>query len=159
MQRNEKTQNILRQFKKKTKKVINNNIFTDFFYLNKERRVVELLAFDEETLVVEHFLKEFLPKDFRDFVSLKILNDMEEEVRVWYYDTENLVLVLSVNWGFKKQEISIDIDIENFKVTIIDESGIAVKGLDTNLLNDYLISFLSIQAKNLSETFEVLSKK
>lgn len=159
MQRNEKTQNILRQFKKKTKKVINNNIFTEFFYLNKERRVVEFLAFDKETLVIEHFLKEFLPKDFKDFVSLKILNDMEEEVKIWYYDNEDLVLVISVNWGFKKQEISIDIDIENFKVTVIDENGFAIKSLDTHLLNDYLISFLSIQAKNLSETFEALSKK
>lgn len=159
MERNEKTQSILRQFKKKSKRVVNNNIFTEFFYLNKERRVVEFLAFDEDTLIIENFIKEFLPKDFKDFVNLKILNDMEEESRIWYYDTETLVMVISVNWGFKKQEISIDIDIENFMITVIDESGLAIRALDPYLLNDYLISFLSIQAKNLSETFDVISKK
>jgi len=158
MKRNEKTQSILRQFKKKTKRIVNNNIYTEFFYLNKQREVVEILNFNEDQSMLEYFLKEFIPYDFKDFVSLKVLNDMEEEVRVWYYNNEDLVLVISVNWGFKKQEISIDIDIENFKITVLDETGVAVRGIDPILLNDYMISYLSIQAKNLAQTFNILLK-
>ena len=126
MERNEKTQSILRQFKKKSKRVVNNNIFTEFFYLNKDRRVIEFLAQDEDTLLIENFLKHFLPKDFRDFIKLKVLNDFEEETRIWYYDSENLVLVIEVNWGFKKQEISLAIAIDNLNIIVKAERGLAI---------------------------------
>lgn len=158
MERGKKTSFILRQFKKKSKRIVNKDIFTEFFYINRERRVVEFLL-NDETLVIETFFKEFLPNEFRDFVSIKVLNDVEEEIKTWYYDNETLVLVIEVNWGFKKQEMSVDIDIENFVVTIIDENGVITRDIDYFLLNDYVISFLTLQARSLAEAFDVLSNK
>lgn len=158
MERGKKTSFILRQFKKKSKRIVNKDIFTEFFYINRERRVVEFLL-NDETLVIETFFKEFLPAEFRDFASIKVLNDVEEEIKTWYYDNETLVLVIEVNWGFKKQEMSVDIDIENFVVTVIDENGIITRDIDYFLLNDYVISFLTLQARSLAEAFDVLSNK
>lgn len=158
MERGKKTSFILRQFKKKSKRIVNKDIFTEFFYINRERRIVEFLL-NDENLVIETFFKEFLPSEFRDFVSIKALNDVEEEIKIWYYDNETLVLVIEVNWGFKKQEMSVDIDIENFVVTVIDENGQMTRDIDYTLLNDYVISFLTIQARTLAEAFDVLSKK
>ena len=158
MERGKKTSFILRQFKKKSKRIVNKDIFTEFFYINRERRIVEFLL-NDENLVIETFFKEFLPTEFRDFVSIKVLNDVEEEIKIWYYDNETLVLVIEVNWGFKKQEMSVDIDIENFVVTVIDENGQMTRDIDYTLLNDYVISFLTIQARTLAEAFDVLSKK
>ena len=158
MERGKKTSFILRQFKKKSKRIVNKDIFTEFFYINRERRIVEFLL-NDENLVIETFFKEFLPSEFRDFVKIRALNDVEEEIKIWYYDNETLVLVIEVNWGFKKQEMSVDIDIENFVVTVIDENGQITRDIDYTLLNDYVISFLTIQARTLAEAFDVLSKK
>jgi len=55
--------------------------------------------------------------------------------------------------------MSVDIDIENFVVTVIDENGQMTRDIDYTLLNDYVISFLTIQARTLAEAFDVLSKK
>jgi len=63
-----------------------------------------------------------------------------------------------VNWGFKKQEISLDINIENFIVTVVDEKGAIMRSIDYVMFNDYLISFLTLQARTLSETYESLGK-
>lgn len=158
MERGKKTNFILRQFRKKSKQIINKDLFTEFFYLNKDRRVIEFLAQDDK-LSIELFFRKFLSDDFKDFVKLKILNDVEEEIKTWYYDTENLVLVLDVNWGFKRQEISVDVSIENFVITVIDDKGQLLREVDYVLLNDYLISFLTLQARNLSAIYESLSKK
>lgn len=158
MERSEKTSLILKQFRKKTKQAINKDLFTEFFYLNRERRVVEFLS-NSDKLSVEAFFKKFLPTEFRDFVSLKVLNDIEEEIKTWYYENENLVLVLSVNWGFKKQEISIDLSIENFIVTVIDDNGQLVREVDYMLLNDYIISFLTLQAQHLSRIYENITAR
>lgn len=158
MERGKKTSFILRQFKKKSKRIVNKDIFTEFFYINRERRVVEFLA-NEDILVIETFFKEFLPMEFRDFVKIKALNDIEEEIKTWYYDNETLVMVIEVNWGFKKQEMSVDIDVENFVVTVIDENGQITRDIDYFLLNDYVISFLTIQARTLAESFQILSNK
>ncbi|MFW6285576.1 MAG: hypothetical protein ACOC16_00225 [Nanoarchaeota archaeon] len=153
MERTDKTNSILRQFKKKSKRVINKDFFTEFFYLNRHRRAIEFL-FNQDELILEEFLKKFLPLEFQDFVELKLLNDSEEEIRTWYYDNENLVLVLKINWGFRKEEISIDVDIENFCVTSINEEGFVFKQIDYYLLNEFIISFITNQANNLSKTFE-----
>ncbi|NCC71037.1 hypothetical protein EOM09_05640, partial [bacterium] len=147
MERGKKTSFILRQFKKKSKRFVKKDFFTEFFYLNKSRRAIEFLENSDGKFIMEHFLKEFLPNDFRDFISLKILNDAEEEIKTWYFDEENLCLVLNVNWGFKKQEISIDLDIENFMVSVIDEEENILRSIDYTLFNDYLISFLTIQTR------------
>lgn len=158
MERSEKTDSILRQFKKKSKRIVNKDFFTEFFYLNKNRRVIEFL-YHEDSLILESFFKKFLPEEFKEFVSLKILNDSEEEIRSWFYENENLVLVLAVNWGFKKQEISIDIDIESFEVSIINEDGSIVREIDYVLLNEFIISFLTNQAQALAQAFEKLTNK
>ncbi len=158
MERTEYTNSILRQFRKKSKRLVNKDLFTEFFYLNKNRRVIEFLV-SEDDLVVETFLKSFLPHEFRDFVKVKILNDEEEEIKNWFYDDEDLVLVLEVNWGIKKQEISLDVDIENFSVAVIDEEGLVLKEIDYVLFNEFLISFFTIQAQNLAQSFDKLSKR
>ena len=158
MERGKKTSFILRQFRKKSKQIVNKDMFTEFFYLNRERKVVEFLT-NNSVFTIEIFFKEFLPYEFRDFISIKILNDVEEEIKTWYYNDEDIVFVISVNWGFKKQEINIDLSIENFIVTVIDEDGKIFRDIDYVLLNDFLISFLTIQARNLAQTFDIISKK
>ena len=157
MERGKKTSFILRQIKRKSKRLVNKDLFTEFFYLNRERRVIEFLK-NENTFVMESFFKEFLPSEFREFIEIKILNDIEEKINTWYYDNENLVIVIGVNWGFKKQEISVDVNVENFVVTVIDEKNQVLRDVDYVMLNDYLISLLSIQARNLAESFNKLSK-
>ncbi|MCA9460235.1 MAG: hypothetical protein KC550_06830, partial [Nanoarchaeota archaeon] len=76
----------------------------------------------------------------------------------WYYNDEDLVVILSVNWGVRKQEISVDVTIDNFVITSIGEDGSVVRDIDYVLFNDYIISFFTIQARNLAKTFEKLSK-
>ncbi len=158
MERGKTTDFILKQFKKKSKRIVNKDFFTEFFYLNKERQVIEFLR-NGNGLVMESFFKEFLPEEFKEFVKVKLYNDVEEEINTWYYDEENLVVILDINWGFKKQQVSIDLDIENFAVTVIDENGGFMKRVDYVLFNDYLISFLTTQARTLAQSFETLNKK
>ena len=159
MERGKKTGFILRQIKKKTKRLIKKEFYTEFFYLNQNRRVIEFLVNEDEKSAIEIFFKEFIPEEFRNFIKIKILNEDEEPINSWYYDDENVVLVISVNWGFKKQEISIDIDMDNFVITVIDDKEKVEKNIDYTMFNDYLISFLTIQARTLSETFQKISKK
>jgi hypothetical protein len=153
MERNEKTTSILRQFRKKSKRIVNKDFFTEFFYLNRHRRAIEFL-YEDDQLILEDFFKKFLPADFKEFVQFKLLNDSEEEIRTWMYENENLVLLIKVNWGFRKEEISIDVDIDNFSITSIDDKDIVIKQIDYYLLNDFLISFITNQSNALSETFE-----
>ncbi len=157
MDREDKTSSILRQFKKKTKRIVNKNLFTEFFYLNKEREVIEFL-YHEDDLIINQFLKKFLPKELSEFVELKIFNDEEEEIKSWYYNDENLVLIIEVNWGEGKQEISMEIDIENFNITIVSDKGFFAKTVDPILLNDYFVSFIGIQANAISQTFNNLKR-
>ena len=156
MDRSEKTEFILRQFKKKNKKLVNKDLFTEFFYLNRNRKAIEFLE-SNGTLVIEDFLKRFLPSEFREFVSVAVLNEDEDEIKTWYYDSEDLIIVLKVNWGFKKQEISYDVNIENFIVTIIDD--IITRTVDYVMLNDYLISLMTRQARSLSEIYRNITGK
>ncbi len=156
MERGNTTDFILKQFRKKTKRIVKKDLYTEFFYLNRSRRVIEFLE-HEKILAMDSFFKEFLPQEFKDFIKVKILNDSEESISTWYYDEENLVLVIEVNWGKKQQEISIDIDIDSFVISIIDQDQQVVKSIDYIMFNDYLISFLTLQARNLAQTFEVLA--
>lgn len=158
MERGKKTSFILRQFKKKSKRIVHKDYFTEFFYLNKERGVIEFLT-QNDKLVAQEFLKHFLPDEFKNFVTVKFLNDIEEEIKTWYFEQETLVVVLEVNWGFKKQEISVDVNIENFMITVIDDKEQIMREIDYTMLNDYLISFFTLQARNLSEIFEKISNK
>lgn len=157
MQRGKKTSFILRQFKKKSKRVVNKDYFTEFFYLNKNREVIEFLK-DSNGYILENFFKEFVKEEFKEFVEINILNENETPINLWYYNEENLVLVIKINWGISKQEISVDIDIENFEITIINDNGKIKKSIDYTMFNDYLISFLTIQARNLSESFKEMMK-
>ena len=159
MIRGNETNAILRQFKKKSKKIVNKDIFTEFFYFNKNRRVVEFLRGDDDLLMLNIFFKKLLPSEFREFVELKMLNSSEEVINTWYYDNEDAVIVLKINWGFKKQEISCDIDIDNFNITVLGDNGELVVDVDCELLNEFIISFLTIQARNLSESFSILTSK
>ena len=158
MERGKNTDFILKQFRKKSKRLVNKDLFTEFFYLNRERSVIEFLKQNDE-LVLNTFFKEFLANDFKNFASVKIHNDSEEPVKTWYFEEENLVLIIDVNWGFKKQEISIEIDMDQFEISVVDEDGQMLKSVDYVLFNDYLISFLTLQARNLSQTFEVLNNR
>lgn len=155
MERGKKTGIILRQFRKKNKRIVHKDLFTEFFFLNKDRRIIEFL-FQDEKLIIETFFKEFLPDEFKNFINVKIYNDMEEEIKTWYYDSENLVVAITVNWGFKRQEISVDINIENFVVNVVDEKGLIIRNIDYVMFNDYLISFLTLQARNLAQSYESL---
>ena len=157
MERGKKTGFILRQFKRKSKQVVHKDFFTEFFYLNRERRVIEFLTQDG-TLALERFFHQFIPSDFRSFVSLKVFNDVEEEIKTWYFDEENAVLVIAVNWGTKRQEISVELCSESFAVSVVDEEGRMFRDVDYALCNDFLISFVTLQARTLAESFTKISK-
>lgn len=158
MERGKTTNFILRQFKKKSKRVLSKDSVKELFLVNKERDVVEFLTQDEQ-LIADLFFKEFLPNELKDFVEVKIHNEDEEPIKTWYYNDENLVFIINVNWGRKQHEISIDIDIENFAVSFIDEKKRVVTKLDYNLLSDHIISFLTIQARNLAKEFKLMVKE
>lgn len=156
MERGKKTGFILRQFKKKSKRALSKDFFTEFFYLNQKRRVVEFLFSENDSLIIEDFLKEFLSEELKDFVSLRVLNDNEEEIQTWYYPTEDLTLAIHIDWGDKSQEISINVNIENFVVTTINEDEKVNTQIDYTLLNDFIISFLTTKGRELSEIFNKL---
>lgn len=158
MERGKTTNFILRQFKRKSKRILSKDSYTELFLVNKERDVVEFLTQDDN-LVANLFFKEFLPNELKDFVEVKIHNEDEQPIKTWYYNDENLVLIISINWGKKQHEISIDIDIESFAVTYIDENKKSVIKLDYNLLSDHIISFLTIQARKLAKEFKLITKE
>jgi len=158
VEKDKKTNHVLRQLKKKMKKNVKKDFYTEFFYLNKERKVIEFLS-QENKLYIEEFFKEFIPSEFREFVNLSLLNDVEEDIKTWYFEEENLILVININWGKKKQEISIELNIENFIITSVSDDGTIMKEIDYTLFNEFLISFLKRQASQLSKTYQTLSKR
>jgi hypothetical protein len=157
MEKQKKTESLLRNFKRKTKKIVKKDLFTEFFFINKNRKIIEFLSLNE-TLLIESFFKQLIPKEFSPFTSLKILNEFEEEVTTWYFEEEIISLVIFVNWGFKKQEISIDLDIEPFIIKLINDNENLVEDIDYNILNNYIIGFITNQAENLSKCFSKLNK-
>lgn len=158
IEKDKKTNHVLRQLKKKMKKNVEKDFFTEFFYLNKERKIIEFLS-QENNLYLEEFFKEFVPTEFREFVSITLLNDVEEDIKTWYFEEENLILMITINWGKKKQEISTELNIENFIVTSVSDDGNIIKEIDYTLFNEFLISFLKRQASQLSRTYQILSKR
>jgi hypothetical protein len=158
MERTKNTTSVLRQFRKKSRRVLNKDLYTEFFYLNRNRKVVEFLA-DGENLLISDFFKEFLPIDFRDFVSVELHNDDEDKINAWFFDMEDLVIVIKIDWGFRKEEVSIDVDIDNFVVTSVDGEGNSFQQVDYRLLNEFIISFLINQAKVLSESYEKILQR
>ena len=157
MEREEKTKFILKQFKKKSKRLLQRNNYTEFFFVNKDRKVIEFLTREKE-LALTLFFKEFLPKEFKEFVIIKIFNEMEEEIKTWYYGEEDIVLVLEINWGSKFQEISTHISIDSFIHSIFTQNNtIVLREVNYELFNEYLISVMMYQARNLSKIFESIS--
>ncbi len=71
MERGKSTSFILRQFRKKSKRIVHKDLFTEFFYLNRSRRVIEFLETNKKVLALELFFKEFIPNEFKDFISIK----------------------------------------------------------------------------------------
>lgn len=133
-------------------------MFTEFFYVNEDRQVIEFLK-DKDMFIMEAFFKNFLPAELREFSTIRIYNDSEEEIRQWFYESENVVIAIRISWGFKKQEMYVEIDAENFYVNALSEEGELVKNIDPSLLNDYLISFLTGQAKTISTLYKALLLK
>ena len=159
MEREKRTKFILKQFKKKTKRLLQRNNYTEFFFINKERKVIEFLTRDSQ-LTLELFFKEFLPREFREFVTIRIFNEVEEEIKTWYYKEEDIVLVFEINWGSKFQEISTHISIEPFIHMVLTQSNtIILREINYELFNEYVISILMYQAKNLSKIFETINFK
>lgn len=158
MERTKSTNSVLRQFRKKSKRVLNKDLYTEFFYLNRNRKVIEFLS-SGESLLIDDFFKEFVPEDFRDFVSVEVHNDSEEKINSWFFDIEDMVIVIKIDWGFRKEELSVDVDIDNFIVTSVDEKGNAFQQVDYRLLNEFIISFLINQSKILSESYDKISKR
>jgi hypothetical protein len=152
-----KTTAILKKLRKTSKDLIKKEIYTEFFYLNRERKVIEFLKYKNQ-FILELFLKELLPEDFREFISFKLLNDEEEEIQTWYYEDELSVLVISVNWGLKKEEISIDLNINNFVVASIDSENIYERRINHNLFNDFMISYMKNIANDLNVKYQELIK-
>ena len=158
MERGGKTNFILKQFRKKSKKILNRNYIGEFFYLNKEREVIEFLK-EDGILLIEKFFKKFISKKFCDFIKIRIVNEVEEEIKTWYYNEELISIIIDVDWGFKKQNIFINLDSDNFTINVIENKSKGFSNLEITLLNDYLISFLSIEGRALSKNFDKIIKK
>ena len=147
-----KEDTILNEIRKKSKRILRDEIFTEFFCLNKNRNIIEFLK-DEKMTNLEIFFKSIIREEFRQFVKLKIYNSCEEEINTWYFEEENLVLVIEINYGFEKQEISTEINVENFFITSISSTGLKTISIEISLLNDFFISFLKKQAFYLQKKF------
>jgi len=146
-------ENILKKFKKKSLKSIKKETYTEFFYLNKSRRVLEFLVDEKDELLLNKFFKEFLPTEIREFCDLELLVD-DEEVRSWYYEDENLILKIVIKWGVNSQEIFVEVDIENFMVSLVNNEDFLVKNIDVDLFKNYLINFLINQTESLSKSYQ-----
>ena len=146
---------ILGKIRKKSKKIIEKQVFTEFFFINKNRKVIEFLKDNNETNL-EFFFKNLIKEEFRSFVKLKIYNCSEEEIETWYYDEENLVLAIEINFGKKKQQNSIEININNFVLTSLDNWENSIIFIDFKLLNNFLITFLKSESEKISRVFNKL---
>ena len=146
---------ILGKIRKKSKKIIEKQVFTEFFFINKNRKVIEFLKDNNETNL-EFFFKNLIKEEFRPFVKLKIYNCSEEEIETWYYDEENLVLAIEINFGKKKQQNSIEININNFVLTSLDNWENSIIFIDFKLLNNFLITFLKSESEKISRVFNKL---
>lgn len=69
MKYNDQTDSILRKFRKKSKRIVHKDMFTEFFYVNEDRQVIEFLK-DKDMFIMEAFFKNFLPAELRSFPQL-----------------------------------------------------------------------------------------
>jgi len=126
--------------------------FTEFFLINEERKVIEFLK-EKNELLMSKFLKELLPRELEPFCYVKLLDDCGEEINCWYYEEESILLNVSVISGQENFELSIELDIELFMISVYMDDIICMKNVDVELFSNYLINFLSIQAKHLSKLY------
>jgi len=146
-------ENILKKFKKKSIRTLKKETYTEFFYLNKSRRVIEFLVDENDELLLNKFFKEFLPREIKDFCDLELFVDDEEEIRSWYYEDENLILKIIIKWGINIQEIFTEVDIDNFMVSLINNEDLLIKNIDIELFKNYLINFVINQAESISKSY------
>ncbi len=149
---------LLKKFKKKSKRTLKKEIFTEFFFLNKNRKVIEFLLDESENLLLNNFFKELLPKEIKEFCELKLVSD-DEEVKTWYYDDENLIIKIDILWGINKQEMFLELDIDNFTINNIKNESFLFKYVDVDLLRNYLINFVINVSKKISKDYNAIKKK
>ncbi len=153
-----KVNDLLRRLRKKSKKALLLNTYTEFFAINTRRKVIEFLTNNRDELLYNVFFKEFLPREIKDFCNLRIVNDVGEEIRNWYYDDENLLIKVDINWGFGKQEIAIEIDVDNFCVSLFKDEEVVARNVDIELLSEFLVSFAVLQAEKIAITYNKIGK-
>lgn len=154
-----KLDSLLRKYKRKTKKSLRKETYTEFFYVNTHRKVIEFLSDENEELLLNKFLKEFLPSEIKEFCELGLFNEMDEEIKNWYYENETLIIKIQVKWGFSTQDLVLDIDIENFYVNLYKNGELSGKNIDIELLNNFLINYIISQSENISKIYDSIKKR
>ena len=149
----------LKKVKQKAQKAIRNRDFTEFFVLNKQRKVIEFLLTTQEKLLLEFYLHSLIPEEMREFVHLELRNEEEEKIIHWYFDEELVIFVLHIDWGDNKQEISIEVDSEQFEVLVANSGDLGIRILDYKMLNDFMVSFIRKQAEMISNTFNSIKEE
>ena len=159
MKKNNNFDSALKKLKAQAKKSINKQNITDFFVLNKQRKVIEFLLTTEEQLLLTYYLKSLVPEELVNFIDLRLKNELEEEIVHWYFEEEIIIVEISIDWGNQKQTISIEVDTEQFEMLIEYDSSLQVKALDYTMLSDFLSQFVQRQAKMITEVFEGIKLK
>lgn len=147
----------LKKSHQRAKKAIHNQRFTEFFVMNEQRKVIEFLLTTKDKLLLEYYFLELLPDELRSFATLEIKNEAEENITHWYFNDELIVLLFKIDWGNSKQEISVEIDSEQFEALITSkDSSFGVRFFDYRLCNEFLKSVIKSQADMISSSFEDL---
>ena len=154
---NNNFESTLKKSQQKAKKAIQNQRFTEFFVMNEQRKVIEFLLTTKDNLLLEYYFLNLLPEELREFASLEIKNEAEENINHWYFNDELIILLFKIDWGDNKQEISMEIDSEQFETLITNkESVFGIRFFDYKLCNEFLKSVIKSQAYMISKSFEDL---
>lgn len=157
MTSNNNFESTLKKSQQKAKKAVLNQRFTEFFVMNEQRKVIEFLLTTKDKLILEYYFLNLLPEELRQFASLEIKNESEENINHWYFNDELIILLFKVDWGNSKQEISMEIDSEQFEVLITNvDSLFGVRYFDYKLCNEFLKNVIKSQANMISKSFEDL---
>lgn len=156
MTSNNNFESTLKKSQQKAKKAIQNQRFTEFFVMNEQRKVIEFLLTTKDNLLLEFYFLELLPEELRDFATLEIKNEAEENINHWYFNDELIVLLFRIDWGDSKQEISMEIDSEQFEVLITNMESIGIRYFDYKLCNEFLKNVVKSQADMISNSFNDL---
>lgn len=159
MTSNNNFESTLRKTKQEAKKAVHNSNYTEFFMLNEQRKVIELLVTSKKKTLLEYYFLQLIPEEIRDFVTLNVKNDIEEDINHWYFEDEILVLVFGIDWGDSKQETSIEIDSEQFEFMTINQNGIGVRFFDYKLCNEFFKQVLHSQATLITKMFESVKEE